>query len=136
MKQDIAVIWDLNGVLFKNLTLDTRTFEIVNKLNSIGITQYVCTNTRVWKLDKWIEDFNLTRYFRRIFSSKRMGLLKSNPLVYEYILKEIQERELYFIDDSIKNIKVAETFNINCIQYKSDLQLKTDLKLLKIIENI
>jgi FMN phosphatase YigB (HAD superfamily) len=132
MKQDIAIVWDLNGVLFKNLTLDARTFEIVEKLNSINVSQYVCTNTRVWKLDKWIEEFNLGRHFKKIFSSKRMGLLKSNPLVYEYILKEIHESNLYFIDDSIKNIRVAESFNINCIQYKSDLQLKTDLKLLGI----
>ena len=135
MKQDIAIIWDLNGVLFKNLTLDRRTFEIVQELNSIGVPQYVCTNTRVWKLDKWIKEFSLDKHFKKIFSSKRMGLLKSNPLVYEYLLDEIKESELYFIDDSVVNLKVAETFNINCIHYKSDLQLKTDLKWLKIMND-
>lgn len=133
--KDIALVWDLNGVLFKNLTLDPKTFEIVNRLNSQDVPQYVCTNTLAWRLDEWIPRFNLDRYFKKIFSGKKMNLLKNDPKVYEILLKEIDERNIYFIDDSIQNIKAAQSVGIKCILYKSDLQLKTDLKLLNIYDD-
>ena len=135
MKQDIAIVWDLNGVLFKNLTLDSRSFKIVEKLAKCNIPQYICTNTRINKLDQWIVQFNLDRYFKKIFSSKKMNLLKNNPEVYKNVLQNIEEGEIYFIDDSIQNIRAAESVGIKCILYKSDLQLDIDLKLLNIYDD-
>lgn len=130
MQDDLAVVWDLNGVLFKNLTLDKRSFVIVQKLMGCNIPQYICTNTRIEKLEQWITQFNLDRYFKGIFSSKKMNLLKNDPQVYINMLNDIQESNIYFIDDSIQNIHAAQSVGIKCILYKSDLQLDTDLKLL------
>lgn len=136
MEKDTAIIWDLNGVLFKNLTLDKRTFKIVENLTKSRVSQYICTNTRIEKLEQWTLEFNLEKYFKKIFSSKKMDLLKNNPQMYRNILPEIKEQKIYFIDDSIQNIYAAQSVGINCILYKSDLQLDTDFKLLGIYDDI
>ncbi|PKN02604.1 hypothetical protein CVU76_01015 [Candidatus Dojkabacteria bacterium HGW-Dojkabacteria-1] len=130
--KDIALVWDLNGVLFKNLVIDLNTLNIVEQLNAKGLSQYICTNTLTWKLDEWREEYSLEKYFKKIFSINELGLLKNDPKVYEYIQKEIPEKNIYFIDDSLHNLKAAETIGIIGIQYISDKQIKKELKLLNI----
>jgi HAD superfamily hydrolase (TIGR01509 family) len=133
--KDIAIVWDLNGVLFKNFKLDSNTFSIVEELNTRGYCQYICTNTIEWKLKEWIEEYNLIDSFKEIFSVNEMGLLKSNPVVYEIIKEKITENTIYFIDDSETNLEAAKSVGINTILYKSDIQLKEDFKLLKILND-
>lgn len=130
--KDIALVWDLNGVLFKNLVIDLDTLNIVGQLNAQGISQYICTNTLPWRLDKWKEEYSLEKHFKKIFSINELGLLKNDPKVYEYIKKEILEKNIYFIDDSLHNLKAAETTGIIGIQYISDEQIKEELKFLNI----
>lgn len=133
--KDIALVWDLNGVLFKNLVIDLDTLNIVGQLNAQGISQYICTNTLPWRLDKWKEEYSLEKHFKKIFSINELGLLKNDPKVYEYIKKEILEKNIYFIDDSLHNLKAAETTDIIGIQYISDEQIKEELKFLNIYDD-
>ncbi len=133
--KDIALVWDLNGVLFKNLVIDLDTLNIVGQLNAQGISQYICTNTLPWRLDKWKEEYSLEKHFKKIFSINELGLLKNDPKVYEYIKKEILEKNIYFIDDSLHNLKAAETTGIIGIQYISDEQIKEELKFLNIYDD-
>lgn len=133
--KDIALVWDLNGVLFKNLVIDLDTLNIVGQLNAQGISQHICTNTLPWRLDKWKEEYSLEKHFKKIFSINELGLLKNDPKVYEYIKKEILEKNIYFIDDSLHNLKAAETTGIIGIQYISDEQIKEELKFLNIYDD-
>lgn len=129
---DIALVWDLNGVLFKNLVLDSETIRIVQDLNTKGISQYVCTNTLTWKLEEWKKEYELEKYFKKIFSTNELGLLKNDPKLYEYIKDQIPEKIIYFIDDSLHNLEAAKSVGIIGIQYFSDIQLKEEFKLLSI----
>jgi len=129
---EIALVWDLNGVLFKNLVLDFNTFKIVQSLNTKGISQYVCTNTLTWKLEEWKKEYTLEKYFKKIFSINELGLLKNNPKVYEYIKEQIPQKSIYFVDDSLHNLEAARSVGIIGIQYFSDIQIKEEFKLLDI----
>ena len=132
--KDIAIVWDLNGVLFKRYILDFNTLEIVKDLNKRGFCQYVCTNTLGWRLKQYKEKYALEKYFKRIYSTQEMGLNKTNPRVFLTLKKEI-EKEILFIDDKRKNVRVAESVGIESILYSNDFELKENFKLLNIYDD-
>lgn len=129
--KDIAIVWDLNGVLFKRYNLDFKTLRIVKGLNKEGFHQYVCTNTLGWRLKQYKEKYKLEKYFKKIYSTQEMGLNKTNPRVFLTLKKEI-EKDILFIDDKKKNIKTAESLGIESILYSNDYELKENFKLLNI----
>lgn len=133
--QDFAVVWDINGVIFKNYSLDKDTLGIVKDLFSIGCKQYVCTNTRITRMDSLEKLLNSFGYFEEIFSSARLGLTKPDCRVYEYLKENIPYKTLYFIDDSPQNIAVANEMGLYGIRYVSDINLKEDFKLLGIYKD-
>jgi len=133
--KDIALVWDLNGVLFKRYSLDFKTLRIVEDLNKSGFYQYVCTNTLGWRLKGYKEKYKLEKYFKKIYSTQEMGLNKTNPRVFLTLKRDIG-KDILFIDDKKKNIKVAESVGIKSILYTNDCELKEHFKLLNIYDDI
>jgi FMN phosphatase YigB (HAD superfamily) len=123
---NIAVIWDLNDVIFKDFKLDSKTLDIVLKLNSLGVSQYVCTNTRPSTVKRYTQ--SISKHFKKIYSCKQWGLVKPNPEVFKRLKKELKEERLYFIDNSLKNIESSNGQGFIGIQYLSDAQLIDKLK--------
>lgn len=127
-----GVVWDLNGVLFKARVLDPQTLKIVKKMNDAHIDQYVCTNTRSTTLELWIKEHGIDKYFKEIFSTRKIGFLKPDSRVYQHLKENIKNKVILLIDDSRKNIEVARDTGLKGIRYTSDNQLKNELKLLGI----
>ena len=124
-----AIVWDLNGVLFKHYSLDTETFAIVEQFNSLGIDQYICTNTLAWRLKEYKEKYDLDRYFKKIYSTQHLGFIKSDPNIFKILKHEIK-KEVVLIDDQTRNLEVASSVGIKGILYTSDEELLNQLKLL------
>lgn len=133
---DYAVVWDLNGVLFKKRVLDVHTLSIVQKLNDLHIDQYICTNTRISTLELWIKEYDIDTYFKDIFSTRKIGFLKPDMRVFKFLKKNIPSRKILLIDDSIVNVRVARLVGLKGIRYTSDQQLLNELKMLNIYHDI
>lgn len=57
---------------------------------------------------------NVEDYFERIYLSFRLNLAKPDPAIFRTVLEdaELRPEETLFIDDSVENCRVAETFGI------------------------
>lgn len=79
-----------------------------------------------------IKKFKLTQYFDKILLSGDCGISKSNPKIYELLLKDLQHispNNMFFIDDDPKKLKVSKNFGIKTVwlnKRKTDETYKPD----------
>jgi putative hydrolase of the HAD superfamily len=68
------------------------------------------------------------------FTSFRIGCLKPDPKIYEYVLKKISldPEELLLIDNEMQNIRSARKLGINAVQFKNVKLLKYKLSKLDV----
>lgn len=84
-------------------------------------TNYIhmrCVNERVYESSG---EKDLDRFFHHTYYSHLIGMRKPEPVVYHYIIKNhnITAEQLLFLDDSIINLKGAETVGIKTIEVKN-----------------
>jgi len=86
-------------------------------------------------LEMKLEKFNLMTYFKDIYATCYMGLIKTDPAFYKEILNrsKIVPGETIFIDDRQSHLDVAKKLEINTILFDNLPKLKNDLKKLNII---
>ena len=99
---------------------------------------------RVLALTNWsaetfpiaLKKFDFLHLFEGIVVSGTEKTRKPFSDIYKIILSRYNliASETIFIDDNIRNIKAANKFGIKTIQFKSPLQLKSDLKKSGIID--
>jgi len=68
------------------------------------------------------EKFKMDYFFYFIFNSAEIGLTKPSPKFFEYFLKKIQSspRECLFVDDNLKNIRVAKKIGFLAILFENN----------------
>lgn len=78
---------------------------------------YLLSNIRKIDFDIFKETYDIT-LFDEIFLSYEMNLLKPSKEIYEYAIKEIKTspENIYFFDDSLKNVEGAIACGINAYQ--------------------
>ena len=101
-------------------------------------------NFRVLALTNWsaetfpiaLKKFDFLHLFEGIVVSGTEKTRKPFSDIYEIILNRYNliANESIFIDDNIRNIKAADKFGIKTIHFKNPLQLKTDLKISRILQ--
>ena len=101
-------------------------------------------NFRVLALTNWsaetfpiaLKKFDFLHLFEGIVVSGTEKTRKPFSDIYEIILNryDLIATESIFIDDNIRNIKAANKFGIKTIHFKNPLQLKTDLKISRILQ--
>ena len=99
---------------------------------------------RVFALTNWsaetfpiaLKKFDFLHLFEGIVVSGTEKTRKPFSDIYEIILNRYNliANESIFIDDNIRNIKAADKFGIKTIHFKNPLQLKTDLKISRILQ--
>lgn len=77
-----------------------------------------------------LKKYDLEQYFNEIIISSDVGITKSNPHIFELMLKKIDAipEETIFIDDLQKCVESAETVGIKGIQFLNTDKLINDLK--------
>ena len=83
-----------------------------------------------------LKKFDFLHLFEGIVVSGTEKTRKPFSDIYEIILNRYNliATESIFIDDNIRNIKAANKFGIKTIHFKNPLQLKTDLKISRILQ--
>lgn len=71
----------------------------------------------------------LIEVFKKVYSVEEISLSKNNPKSYEFIAKDlgITPDEMWFIDDSEKNIKAAKSAGVNVRLFRDFDKLRQEL---------
>ncbi len=73
-------------------------------------------------VEEAFEEHNLTRLFKRLFISYKLGLAKPDKEIYLHCVREMDTDydEIYMVDDNIVNLKKLHEIGINAIHYQGD----------------
>jgi len=107
-----------------------ETVSILKDIKSSG-------NYRIYALTNWsaetfhiaLERFDFLQLFEGILVSGAEKMAKPDKAIYKLTLNriDINPNKTLFIDDSLPNIKGAQTVGLNTIHFKSATQLKAEL---------
>lgn len=130
----------LNFEQYKKITKDLFQKEKVNqsliswiRKKRANFNVYALTNNTS-SLDRLLrEKFKIYNDFDYIFNSSKIGFLKPNPKIFQYVLDELEAepKECLFVDDNQENIKTAKDLGFHTILFKDNQQFFEKIAILK-----
>lgn len=80
-------------------------------------------------IDRHEGQFEIAKYFEKLFYSSRLKMRKPDPRFYQHVLEEmgVIADECVFIDDKSSNIEAACALGIHGIVYQNPSQLMSDM---------
>lgn len=125
---------ELNDLFYNRFTELLRKFdytdEWIDSLKKNGYKVYILSNFSRKGIEDCPDELDYIDRTDGAVISYRIGLIKPDPKIYEYILEkfDIKPEEAVFIDDNADNIEAAKKFGINTILFtgkeEADRQLK------------
>jgi epoxide hydrolase-like predicted phosphatase len=105
------------------------TVEVLRLLKDSGYPLYALSNWPSDKFDLVRPKYEFFSWFDDIVISGKVCIAKPDPRIFELLLERIGRpaSECLFIDDSPRNIAVAEQLGFQTIRYDSTGQLKQEL---------
>jgi len=82
-----------------------------------------------------LHEFDLLECFEFQFYSHKIGLAKPDKKLFKYVLDNtpFDSSEIFFIDDKISNVRIANSIGIKSIRYENTKKLRRDLRSYKIL---
>jgi len=113
----------------------TGTVEIVRKLKHAGYPLYGMSNWSAETFPIARARYDFFDLFDDMVISGEVGFAKPEPEIYQIMLKRVgrSARECLFIDDSLPNIRQANTMGFVTIHFQSPAQLEQELNILHLI---
>jgi putative hydrolase of the HAD superfamily len=98
-------MWNKNRMLAKPFPETLETLERLKKTHKLILV----SNTDSISVSSVIEKYNLAGYFDNIYLSCDLGLLKSNPKMFEQILEKegLAKEDAVMIGDSVESDLIA-----------------------------
>lgn len=107
-------IWNKNMLLAMPFEDSTKVLEELKKSYKLVLV----SNTNCFSIEPVMEKFDLKKYFDAVVLSYEAGVLKTNPKMFELILKKLKlkKEEAMMVGDSIaSDIKGAEAAGIKAV---------------------
>lgn len=106
------------------------TLDVVEGLSARGERLALLSNMPSAMADEF-EAASWARYFRKLFFSSRLGLIKPDPKVFEHVLDELQAEpeQVTFVDDKQQNVDAAASLGIRAILHLPGIDLQRELGL-------
>jgi HAD superfamily hydrolase (TIGR01509 family) len=100
--------------------IDQEVIEVIKKLRNINPVA-LCSNAPSDLIRPILEANQLESLFDVIVISGEVGMVKPNQDIYLYTLEKlnVKPEEVFFIDDSQKNIEAANALGMKTILFKS-----------------
>lgn len=116
---DVKKVWDAP------LHVNEGILPILEKLAKKGDVVLV-SNAPKGFVEKAFEDLGLNRYFKKLYVSSAIGMIKPNRDIYEYVIRDQNEnyKEMYMIDDNEANLKVLPSLHVHGILFTGNDCLK------------
>lgn len=99
--------------------INNNVIDLIEKLNKDNRVALL-SNSPADLIRPILKKHDLERLFEVIIISGEVGMVKPNQDIYLYTLKKLDTipKETFFIDDSQKNVEVADSLGMNTILYK------------------
>jgi len=132
--------WPIKVETFKSLIRKNfyeikGTREIIKKVSRKYKTVLLSVNPKSWA-EYMFNKFELYDLFPDgVYFSYHIGFTKRQKESFEYVLKEqkVEPKDVLLIDDSKRNLSMAETIGISGIRFINALQLEEELQRRKLI---
>jgi putative hydrolase of the HAD superfamily len=110
------------------------TLDVLEELDRSGAGLALLSNMPAPMADTFLASSPWVRYFRRLFFSGRLGLLKPDPAIFRHVLVELQAdpAQVTFIDDVAANVEAAERLGMRTVQFSPGLNLEGALGLRRV----
>ncbi len=105
------------------------TVAILRELKDRAVPLYALSN---WSADKFVhaeESFPWLELFDGVVVSGRVGLIKPDRDIFDYLLRtyELRAQDIFFIDDHEPNISAARSYGIHSHHFTGAASLRTEL---------
>lgn len=114
-------IFHMHDYIENHLTIDNDFFNFAEKYSSVY--NFVLLSNDVLDWNRYIfEYFKIGKYFSHCIVSANVHTRKPDSKIYEMTLEKIGAlpSDCIFIDNSVKNLRVANNFNIDTILFNRD----------------
>lgn len=138
-KRDIELAPDWSGsfrcVLREALGVKHGMFRLVKELKERQIRVGLLSNIDE-RLARIIREMGLYESFEPCLLSCEIGIEKPDSKAYEHLLAvlDLPAKDIVFIDDRVENIESAKTVGLDAILFKSEEQLRSELRLRRVSE--
>lgn len=111
------------------------TVDLLHRLKQRGHGLYVLSNMHPASIEHLENAYGFWDLFEGMVISCRIHLVKPEPAIYAYLLREyaLDETETVFIDDTEVNLEAAARFGIRIIGFESPEQCEMRLRALNCI---
>ncbi len=108
----------LDKIFRKRVSLNNSVMSLSRNLSQKGVTVGILSNTEPVTYSV-VEDLFSLNHFKYKFLSYKIGHLKPDPEIYNYVIDNIPfpKEELFFIDDLKSNVESARSAGIDSVQY-------------------
>jgi len=129
---DYSRIKELLDATPVSLTVKEETIDLILKLKEKGHDLYILSNMHHDSMDYLDETYDFFELFEAKVASCRVNLVKPEPEIYRYLLKEnhLIPGETVFIDDMKENVDAAAGEGIHPIHFESAEQCENELRAL------
>ncbi len=129
--QDFIDYW-----LAKDACVNDELFEHVKTLSKYeDVSLYIATNQEETRAQYLMNTLNFKKYFIDIFNSSRIGCLKTDPLFYKRVEKEISQNiaSVIYFDDSQDVVDAANKHGWTGYQFDTVKDLNKSPKLISLL---
>lgn len=116
-----VIAFDLNGVLFPTpKKINVKVMNFAKECKSLGYRLVVASNASKGSFEWRNSEFNLMNTFDGRIISSDIGYRKPSKDFFQYMIDVVgfKPEEILFIDDSDRNIEVAEGLGIKSMKYE------------------
>lgn len=127
--RDLSQIDQLRADYFSGDYLNHRVISVIHDLRAHGCTTAILTNESL-ELTNRLENIGVAHLFDQVFISAQLGVMKPDPTIYRLALQRLgaPTAETVFIDDMLINVRGAQALGLNTILYRSETDLRSELK--------
>lgn len=103
----------------ESLTDIPATIKLMEEFHIAGVKMFALSNMSV-ETYKFIKNRSFFDYFEDVVISGFIKITKPSPEIFEYTLNKfgLLPRDLFFVDDSFRNVTAAEQLGIESIHFK------------------
>ena len=133
-KKEISAFYDRWEEMIKGEIHDTvLILNSLHRLNEVKL--YALTNWSIQTFPIAKQRFSFLQQFEGIVVSGEEKTRKPYSKIYKTTLEryDLSPERCLFIDDSIDNVNAAKDMNINALRFTDPIQLKSDLKQLRLL---
>lgn len=100
------------------LSINTQMAALARKTPN----SYFLSNTNPYHFEYLMEELD-TLDRKRCFLSFELNMRKPDPAIYKFVQETLHSapKDIYFIDDQIKNIEAARKLGWNCFHYQNNI---------------